>query len=416
MNQFEIFPRDVFPEWEKAIKQAKNNIKIFTPYFSKTLIELLEEKPSGLKYGNVTLITSLYSCFRELDTLYKIARRGVKVKHLSELHAKALIIDNDVLVFGSQNFTVKGRRNKEISAINRNIEVDKLLIPTIIDWEQQALNIPVELIKELNDLSELNEIRIVVNEKLNDIREIIEKYLDKIELKNIGKEITSKDEYKIAPKIKVQLNRWDSKGYFTLNTIDKTSINNILNIRNTLVLRPILNLDSGEMRFIRLGDKECSFITEEIETPFFDFEVLKLDESKIYLKCYIKLSKKDIRKGNMLVTVFDLRNPERQWNQYCKFDGESLKTIDDPFFSKDAIEDNEFKFGINKKKLKDKKSFEKWIFNTHFKGYKPDDYHKELHKVAKQNLEEYLQGEPTDQYELGNVEIYGNSFLTISKI
>lgn len=105
--------------WEEKINEAYDSLLIFTPYFDYYLEELLDN--CELPYESMTLVSQLdYIDDREenlnrLRVMLNLMSKGVNVLKLERLHAKALVVDEDWAIFGSQNFTNYSRSSVEIS-------------------------------------------------------------------------------------------------------------------------------------------------------------------------------------------------------------------------------------------------------------------------------------------------------------
>ena len=111
---------DLFEKWKNLVGKAEYSIEIFTPYLDYTINALLANIPERII---VTIITALegdnlFQRGYQLKSLKEAINNGILVKNLNGLHAKILVVDNDFISLGSQNFTNRGRKNKEAGMIS----------------------------------------------------------------------------------------------------------------------------------------------------------------------------------------------------------------------------------------------------------------------------------------------------------
>ena len=142
---------DLFEKWKKLIAKAEKSIIIFTPYLDFTINILIK---NSTKQIPITIITSLEgdSLFQrgyQIRALKEVIKNGVLVKNLMGLHAKILLIDNSYISLGSQNFTNRGRKNKEAGMISETSFVGSKIISTLKNWEEESKSVSLELLEEL---------------------------------------------------------------------------------------------------------------------------------------------------------------------------------------------------------------------------------------------------------------------------
>lgn len=142
---------DLFEKWKKLIAKAEKSILIFTPYLDFTINILIKNSTEQIP---ITVITSLEgdSLFQrgyQINALKEAIDNGVLVKNLIGLHAKILVIDNSYISLGSQNFTNRGRKNKEAGMISETSFVGSKIISTLKNWEEESKSVSLELLEEL---------------------------------------------------------------------------------------------------------------------------------------------------------------------------------------------------------------------------------------------------------------------------
>ncbi len=144
---------DVYKRWLKIIRCATTDITIFTPYFDKALLKLLKAN-TGLARMQLTIVTDI-SPENALEMPYqlKAAKKalslGIVVRSLEGLHAKVLLVDGNRTSVGSQNFTERGRLNKEATVLPAIALGDSHFVKTLHEWLLEARVVTEEEIDEL---------------------------------------------------------------------------------------------------------------------------------------------------------------------------------------------------------------------------------------------------------------------------
>ena len=137
-----FYARDVYSVWRRKVRRAQTSITIFTPFMDRILLSLLSTN-SNLPANAITVITdirpeSIMEMPNQLITIKRILQKGIRVLQLGGLHAKVLLVDDGVVVIGSQNFTSRGRRNYEISAAPLTVHPKGRFTETVEAWREQA--------------------------------------------------------------------------------------------------------------------------------------------------------------------------------------------------------------------------------------------------------------------------------------
>lgn len=172
----DFFADDIYPKWNDMIKMSINSIKIFTPYLDKSIINLLDNRPQNIEVKIITRIDgeTIFEKAYQLNAIKSLIAMGYEVKNCELLHAKVLLVDDEILSVGSQNFTFQGRKNKEASYISKKSFISSKFIEDLNNWEHQAKIIDSNLINELL------EYLIEFEPEILNIREKVSKGIDNI--------------------------------------------------------------------------------------------------------------------------------------------------------------------------------------------------------------------------------------------
>lgn len=167
---------DLFEKWKNLVGKAEYSIEIFTPYLDYTINNLLKNIPDRISATIITSIEgdSLFQRGYQLKSLKEAINNGIIVKNLNELHAKILVVDNEFISLGSQNFTNRGRRNKEAGMISETSFKDSKLIATLNYWNEESKIISPDLVEELLIYLEENE------EEISKIKKKFDQSIEKI--------------------------------------------------------------------------------------------------------------------------------------------------------------------------------------------------------------------------------------------
>lgn len=158
------------------IENATYSVDIFTPYLDFTINKLIQSVSANIE---VTIITSLegdtlFQKDYQINALIEAMNNGVVVKNLKGLHAKILMVDKKNISLGSQNFTNRGRKNKEAGFISiASFENSDFLI-SLESWIEESTNISLELLENLKRFINDNE------EEISDVKERFNKGVEEI--------------------------------------------------------------------------------------------------------------------------------------------------------------------------------------------------------------------------------------------
>lgn len=119
MPGIEPIPYNAYSYWKTVAESAKSNLVIFSPFLDSMVTHLFEECP--LPWNKLGLVTqndwedfSMQSIRKE-EVIEELIEKGVDIRYLPRLHAKAIVADWDTAVIGSQNFTHYSQDSYEVS-------------------------------------------------------------------------------------------------------------------------------------------------------------------------------------------------------------------------------------------------------------------------------------------------------------
>jgi phosphatidylserine/phosphatidylglycerophosphate/cardiolipin synthase-like enzyme len=109
---------------------------------------------STLPVENITGITNFDYLLpvghpNQLRAIKILFDKGISVANLSGLHAKVLLIDDEIAILGSQNFTRRGRKNKEVSMGPAKSLIATKFLDTLVSWRTSSETANQFLVDEL---------------------------------------------------------------------------------------------------------------------------------------------------------------------------------------------------------------------------------------------------------------------------
>lgn len=141
MSGIEPIPFNAYSSWLEVAESAQSQLVIFSPFLDEMAIHLFEECPLGWdKLGLVTQLdwqdTTMHGLTKKI-VLRRLIDKGVDVRYLPRLHAKAIVSDWDRAVIGSQNFTYYSQQSYEISFLLDRFAEDadlEAVFETLNEW------------------------------------------------------------------------------------------------------------------------------------------------------------------------------------------------------------------------------------------------------------------------------------------
>lgn len=145
MSSVTPIPSNAYSYWVEIAELAQSELVIFTPYFDEIILEIFES--SSLSNHRKSLVTQLdwrndsRQGINQKAVMDIIISRGIDVRVLPRLHAKAIVSDWDRAIVGSQNFTYYSQDSLEISfLLDRFAEGADLdeVFQTMNEWWEMA--------------------------------------------------------------------------------------------------------------------------------------------------------------------------------------------------------------------------------------------------------------------------------------
>lgn len=146
----EIIAKDSFHAWKRRVRAASRSATIFTPYLDRTA-KLILDAGAHLSKDNLIVVTAwdeemLLQTPSQLIAMKGLLRAGYGLKCLDGLHAKILFTDESLVTVGSQNFTQRGRRNKEATSLFALNITDTEFAQTLGGWLRAAEPVDEDLL------------------------------------------------------------------------------------------------------------------------------------------------------------------------------------------------------------------------------------------------------------------------------
>jgi len=141
------------PTWQRMLKTAQQRVLVFTPYLNT--VKVLRVMPNNIPLTVYTefsleLFASGACSLRALKEIR--SWESTEVLWLPGLHAKIIVVDEQVMTIGSQNMTVRGEKNLEATALIADPETVTDAVTALEVWTKQALPITDAMIIEIERL------------------------------------------------------------------------------------------------------------------------------------------------------------------------------------------------------------------------------------------------------------------------
>lgn len=335
--------KDIYSTWLQSCKEAENSICVISPYVDNTVKNLLTSKKIGF------LITKSIYTRVDSDTIFEkpyqiralinCIKNGIRIYHIKDLHAKALIIDKRYISLGSQNFTSAGRTNKETSMMSTLNFTSSLYMDTINSWMENAGEIDIEYLLTLE--SKLKKFRPLIDE-LRDEHEVVFNQIETFErnrkqqelIKNI-RILKSQTKTSFASEniylTKTHIENWrTSQTTFLVDQgrdLSKWKLHGAEGTTSLVRLEyyPCVNTSNNSIAYLRLTKTRISFFTRDI----------KFGRYKINNKSYIlsvKCPQENTIEVNFQIVLKIFNYGENLLDFY--FDGSEFKFIKGQFYDK----------------------------------------------------------------------------------
>lgn len=396
ISQKDFYARDVYPKWKKLVITASESVDIISPYVDGTVKHLLTSPKinTHLQRRIYTRIDSetMFDKPYQIKALLNCIEMGIEIYYIEELHAKILLIDNTKLSVGSQNFTSRGRKNKEATFMSEVPFNDSEFLKTVIDWKAKAIKIEKSYLENLNKgLSKFIPIVNSWRKKHQEEFELIQSKHAKERLRILKQKLEEQREKSLiqfASK-EIYLRKKNLNLLWTLKADDGCNLtlwkSNDANINvtklNWLKWYPLINASTGKMIYVRLAATRISFYT----TAFTFEERIKFGSTSYNLR--IDLPQDESDQCNFKLVFFQhkydgLKVIEHQSTLRFYFNGEIFELIDSSF----ATEQDERILNsklLNRPKLMMKLIREKFssISSVGFGNYISDYLDGEVYKI-----------------------------------
>ena len=140
-----------------ALENSTKSVIILSAYVKTVGVNWLKEKISDKKI-NCTIVTrwnngDLAQGSSDLECYHLAKTNGWSFKVLQDLHAKVMLVDNDILFIGSPNLTGRGMSlvpvsNEELGIKVKALDEDLKIINQLVD---DAISVDDKIIKELEE-------------------------------------------------------------------------------------------------------------------------------------------------------------------------------------------------------------------------------------------------------------------------
>jgi len=347
INQKDFYAKDVYPKWKKLVLMASESIDIISPYVDGTVTHLLTSPKVNtlLKRRIYTRIDSetMFDKPYQIKALLICMEMGVEIYSIEELHAKILLIDDIKLSVGSQNFTSRGRKNKEATFMSTSSFINSEFLKTVIDWKVKATKVEKSYLEELNKglskfIPKVNSLRKKhqeefeliqskhAKERLRILKMKLEEQKEKSLIQFASKEIYLRKRF---------LNLWTLKADDGYNlTIWKSTEVSITKL-DWLHWYPLLNASTGKFIYVRLAATRISFYTTAVTF----IKEIKLGSKTYSLR--IELPQDEVDQCNIkfvfINKVFDehYKRIEEESSVRFYFNGEFCELLGVDFFSEE---------------------------------------------------------------------------------
>lgn len=144
---------DAYPTWRRRVKSAKTSVRIYSPYLDRLAVDLLGHADPDQVV--LSVLTDLSPASGTLDyrgqllALKRLIDRGIEIRSLPRLNAKVLLVDDETVTVGSQNFTSYARRSHETTVFSTTDMSESRFVETLERWWVDAEPVDIELLEGL---------------------------------------------------------------------------------------------------------------------------------------------------------------------------------------------------------------------------------------------------------------------------
>jgi hypothetical protein len=414
---------DVYPKWRRLVKTAQARITVYTPYLDKVVLILLQSK-IGLGCKNVAIITdfnpaSILEQPHQLLTIKKALTNGYSVLSLTNLHAKVLLVDDKYVATGSQNFTQRGRKNKECTVVPSEQMNGSLFVKTLISWREQAVPIDEELVDVLlsklqGKIKQYKKLLKEVEATFDSVckkhaqqkqKALIERLAELERQSNIRMAqgtVYANIDYVPNDDGGYELLRADHSYDMTKWIVKKTNGSTEPYGLSRLSVYPIILAETNQMGFARIGKTRISYIRSSLS---WNDRALALNG--VQLNVTISFPKVDTKKRNITIKL------SNSYYGGCEFDvlftGDSMEIVDKRYHK--GNDHNAIEYIELHRHLETFFASESEL-GSFFKNFFKCFTYSELGRDNK-NIRDYLD---SNRYRLSIIEYQSNPFLVLKKV
>jgi hypothetical protein len=358
--------KDIYSKWKQAIEQATSSVFVVSPYVDSTVKTLILSTKSNQAISRriYTRIDSetIFDKPYQLKALIDCHKADIEVFQIDELHAKILIVDKARISIGSQNFTKRGRKNKETSFISDEDFSNTEFLKNVDLWLKNAKKIELAYLEELYKklkkfipkIDKLRKEHEVEFEKI--IGQFEKKHIE--QMKKILEEQRNKSLIKFASGYAYLTKNYTNNGLTLLAdehtdlTLWKSDSYDLIDLAR-LSWYPMIIAETGKLIFVRLGSTRITFyatgvkynkfikIQERYYFPKIIFNQDLSDKCNLevqldYMNYNIKENPLKIRRKQTIKFFFDGNKCEFLSSEYS--DDENKVILEDYFFHAENLE------------------------------------------------------------------------------
>lgn len=275
-QEVSVKARNIYADWKKSVRKSKKSIRVITPYFDRSLIDLV--KTSIYENKAVQVLTDVdtpnwIEALAQLQAAIKLIKMGVEVRSLEGLHAKVLLIDGKIKTVGSQNFTRRGKINSEVSMLLTGGDSKAEII--LEEWWETGREVFVEDLEEilselepkmteLKRLAESLQLNLVIQQaNLNLIRE--RRRLENLRNRAASSATSISDEINHVAFVEATLS-----GLYACNSqliLWKNGVSNETEIEmERLYFYPVFFFNTNKLAYCRVGKTRITYLSDSVSS------------------------------------------------------------------------------------------------------------------------------------------------------
>lgn len=148
----ELYLHNIAKRWQKEFSVEAERKLIFSPYVTSSTAESVVGHGGPCEIHTVFAVELFASRASSLETLRLLIDRGHKLFHVTNLHAKVLLIPGQFASIGSQNLTLGGTTNREASVVLQDVKHLKMLEKKLAPWISERTEITRDMLGEMAEI------------------------------------------------------------------------------------------------------------------------------------------------------------------------------------------------------------------------------------------------------------------------